>query len=405
MVRRLGGFDVIVVGAGPAGAMAAKGCARQGLETVLIEKYKTPRSKPCGGGVSLKAINLIGNKIPEYLVERYVKGFRFFSPSLDSVELISKDPVGISTSRDKFDAFLTEMAVRQGCKFIDSDKVIDISISSDKAICKLQSGRLIEGDIIIGADGANGITARKVGIREQWRKDQVGLCLETTILLDEEKMKRIDPEIFELYFVDIPLGYGWLFPKKSSISLGIGGCLAYLHQPKNILLGFCRNISRLKKVDIEVSQFSAHIAPAGGFKRKIVSDRVMLVGDAAGFIDPLTGEGIYYAMKSGMLAATACKKAIEENDVRASFLETHYSMVCQKAFGKDLEIALDLTYKIHDHFNTFFHLLKSYSDSSWTDLARGETTYKVLRRKMLPSLMVKLLNKKILKFLHIRREE
>jgi len=130
----------------------------------------------------------------------------------------------------------------------------------------------------------------------------------------------------------------------------------------------------------------------------------MLVGDAAGFIDPLTGEGIYYAMKSGLLAATASKEAIEEDDMCASFLETHYSKVCEKAFEKDLRIALDLTYKIHDHLTTFFDLLKDYSGSSWVDLARGEIDYRVLRRKLLPWLTVRLINRKLRSFFHTRKE-
>jgi len=176
-------FDIAIVGAGPAGAMAAKECARLGLKTALIEKDEINRSKPCGGGISLKALNLIGNKIPKYLIEQYVKGFRLFSPSLDSVELISKDSIGISTTRDKFDAFLINKAIEQGCEFISSDEIIDISILSNKVIGRLKSGRLIESHIIIGADGANSITARKARLRTQWKKDQVGLCLVTTILL------------------------------------------------------------------------------------------------------------------------------------------------------------------------------------------------------------------------------
>jgi len=389
-------FDVIVIGAGPAGSMAARECARQGLRTTIIEKDRIPRSKPCGGGVSSKALKLIGTRISDDLIERYVKGFRFFSPSLDFVNLTSNTTIGISTFRDKFDAFLTKLAVDQGCELTDSDEVIDMSVLRDKVVCVLRSGRVVEGCMVIGADGANGITARITGIRERWERNQVGLCLETTIALDKERLEDFfDPEIFELYFINIPLGYGWVFPKKSSLSLGIGGCLAYIEQPLKILTDFCSTVSKLKKIDIKIPQFRAHLAPSGGFQRKIVSDKVLLVGDAAGFIDPLTGEGIYYAMKSGLVSANACVRAINENNTSASFLETHYSKICEKEIERDLRIALDLTYKIHDHFATFFTLLRSSSGSYWAALARGETSYSMLRRKLLPRIMVQLLSRRL----------
>lgn len=389
-------FDVAVIGAGPAGSIAARECAKQGLETLLIEKEKFPRSKPCGGGVSVKAIDLIDEKIPEDLIERRVRGFRFFSPSLDCVEFSSEDLFGISTTRDRFDAFLVRLAMAEGCKFVDSDAVTDISILKDKASCKMCSGRSVEGDILIGADGSYGITAGKAGIRERWNKDEVGLCLEGTWLLDEERVTRTSSGLFELYFLNSTF-WGWLFPKRSSFSMGIGGCMAGSDQSQEVLRNFCNTISKLKGIDAKISNVRGHLVPGGGFRRKIVSDRVMLVGDAAGFVDPLTGEGIYYAIRSGLSAATACKKAIEDGDASTSFLETHYSKVCEKAFEKDLEIALDLAYKIHNHINIFFDLLKSYSGSGLLELARGETSYGAIRRKVLPWLVVKLAQQRIQK--------
>ena len=382
-----GRFDVIVIGAGPAGSMAAKECAKQGLITCLIEKHKIPRSKPCGGGITLKAIRLIDHKIPKSLIECYIKGFRVISPSLDSVEFHSNKIVGISTSREKFDAFLTALATNEGCQLIDSDQVTKISVLRNKVRCTLQSGRSIEGRIIIGADGTKGITARQTGIREKWNKERVGLCLETTIPLDEGRMKRINSDTFEMYSKN-PLAYSWVLPKRSSISVGIGGVLADLYRPKMLLVNFCKTISKLKKITIPKSQFHAHLAPVGGFKRKIVADRVMLIGDAAGFIDPITGEGVYYAIKSGLLAAMACKEAIENEGWNASYLERHYSKVCDQAFGRDLKIALTWAYRIHNYFSVFFKVLKYYSGTAWEDLATGKTTYRALQKELIPRLMI-----------------
>lgn len=215
-------YEVAVIGSGPAGSTAARRCSEQGLRTIIIEKSKIPRIKPCGGGVSIKALKLIDQQIPESLIDQQVRGFRFYSKSLASATLKSEVPVGITTTRDRFDAFLTKLAVDSGCELIQSDELMDISINKEDVLCKLKSNKLIRANIVIGADGAKGIVAQKTGIRQKWANNEVGLCLETTIPLEKSEMDKIDPDILELYFSDIPLGYGWLFPKKSSISLGLG---------------------------------------------------------------------------------------------------------------------------------------------------------------------------------------
>lgn len=389
------GYDVAVIGAGPAGAIAAKLCAEQGLRTILVEKWKIPRIKPCGGGVSLKALKLIKEKIPDLLVEQNVKGFRFFSKSLDSVELRTTVPIGISTTRDKFDAFLVELAVASGCELVECNALTDFSRHKDGVFCKLKNNRSLRASLVIGADGANGFVARDGGIRQKWLASEMGFCLETSVPFSKEEMRKFDPEIFELYFTDVPMGYGWFFPKRTSVSLGIGGALEYLHKPLEILTTFCKTVSSLKKLDINVSGFHAHLAPAGGFRRKIVSDRIMLAGDAAGFIDPLTGEGIYYAMRSGQLAAKACISAVEKGDFESSFLTQHYAEACEMDFEKDLRIALKLAYRIRNHFDTFFNTLQQSSSSSWADLACGNTNYRELQKKLLPKLLFGMVKRRI----------
>lgn len=398
-------YDVAVIGSGPAGSTAAKRCSEQGLRTILIEKSKIPRPKPCGGGVSLKALKQIDHQIPESLIDQQVRGFRFYSKSLASVTMKSEVPVGITTTRDRFDAFLTKLAVDSGCKLFQSDELTDISINKEGVLCKLKSNNLIMANMVIGADGANSIVAQKSGIRQKWANNEVGLCLETTVPLEKSEMEKINPDILELYFSDIPFGYGWLFPKKSSVSLGIGGALASLHKPMEILTDFCRTISDTKKIKLRASGCHAHLAPAGGFKRRVVTDRVMLVGDAAGFIDPFTGEGICYAIRSGHLAALACVRSIEKDKFGTDFLEKNYARICNDDFGKDLRIALFLSYRVHDHFDTFFDALQHSSSSSWSDLAIGKTTYRKLQNRLLPKLLLRLVERRFEKMMGHKKGE
>lgn len=387
-------FDVIVVGAGPAGSMAARRCTEQGLTTILIEKERIPRPKLCAGAVSLKAIRLIPRGIPSHLNEESIQGFRFFSPKLRSIEIASQEPLAMSVSRDRFDAFLVSLAVDCGCTFRDSDALVDVKTQKQEVICRLKSGSLVRSQMIIGADGVAGIVAAKTAIRNNWEKDQIGLCLETRIPVTMDDLRRIG-KVFELYLIDIPLGYGWVLPKRSSISLGIGGCLAYLKKPQELLVSFIQTVSKLKGLKLKFSNFGAHLVPAGGFERKLFSERTILAGDAAGFVDPLSGEGIYYAMKSGLLAADACKKALDQGDTSPSFLSRHYSVACNKEFGKDLKIALDLTYRIHANYDLFLDVLDSAAGSIWVELAKGETTYGALKRKLLPKMINKLISRKV----------
>ena len=388
-------FDVIVVGAGPAGSTAAKKCSDYGLETILIEKQSIPRLKPCGGGVSQKALKLIEGGVPDDLVEQRIKGIRLFSPSLRSVDLVAQKPIGITTQRDKFDAFLTQLAIKAGCQLIQADEVIDLLIEEEGVTCKLKSGKTFKGSIIIGADGANSVVAAKAGIRKKWSNDEVGLCFESEVRISDADMKKLDPDLLELYFINIPFGYGWLFPKKSSISLGVAGGLAYLQNKRSIFSDFCSTVSKLKGINITVPKFEAHLAPAGGINRKIVADRTMLVGDAAGFIDPFTGEGIYYAMRSGQIAADCCKKAIEEHTTNRLFFERNYGKVCYEDFIKDLKVALRLTHLVHGRFDAFFNVLGKSPGTSMIELSSGTTYYRTLQKKLLPKLVFSVLGSKL----------
>jgi flavin-dependent dehydrogenase len=254
---------------------------------------------------------------------------------------------------------------------------------------------MVHTQLLVGADGANSMVAHQSGIRRRWTRGEVGFCLETTLPLSPSAMKQIDTDLFEFYFLNIPLGYGWVFPKTSAISLGIGGALAHLRRPQDLLLHFSQTVAKLKQIPLNLARIHAHLTPAGGFPRRVVTDRVMLAGDAAGFIDPLVGEGIYYAIKSGQLAATACQQSLEHNDGTALFLNAHYARTCADAFGKDLRVALDLTYRIHTHFDLFFDTLKHSSSTTWVDLATGKVNYRTLRRRVLSQLLLRLMKQKL----------
>ena len=308
-------YDVIIVGAGPSGSMAARTCAEKDLNTIILDKQSFPRNKPCGGGVSKKALDLIGENLPEEIIEGYVHGFKIFSKKMDCVELRSEGVVGVTTIRSRFDSYLLNLAKEKGAEFRQDSKVVNVDIKNNKVACKLENGDEIEGKIVIGSDGAHGLIAKKTKIRERWDQKEIGICVESDLKVDSDFFKGFEENFLELYMLDVPHGYGWVFPKKSSISIGIGMKYDKIINHKEVFKKFCAKISEIKASDLNVDNYNIHIIPSGGFERKVSTDRVLLVGDAAGFIDPLTGEGIYYALKSGKIAAYACSYAIEKKSV------------------------------------------------------------------------------------------
>lgn len=388
-------FDVAIIGAGPSGAIAAKRCADYRLSTVLVEKQTLPRVKLCGGAISIRTLPLIGSEIPEELIEQRIKGFRFYSPTLKPIDKVSKEPMGVSVKREAFDAFLAGLAVKAGCKLIQTNPLTDLKVNEKGVSLSLKNGDTIAAPLVIGADGVNSLVAQKTNIRQHFPTNQVALCLESNIPLDKTDMAKLNPDLLELYFTNIAYGYGWVFPKRSGVSVGIGGSLAQIENPRQIFDDFCKTVSDLKGIKIEAATVGAHLEPAGGFNHKVVADNTLLVGDAAGFADPFTGEGIYYAIKSGQLAADTAKEALKRGRFDSGFLFKNYAKTCDKEFGKDLRVALQITQLLQNHIDTFFMGLDQSSGASITNLSTGATTYSELKRKIIPRLLAGLVKSKI----------
>ena len=159
----------------------------------------------------------------------------------------------------------------------------------------------------------------------------------------------VGDRLVEFYFIG-DRGYGWIFPKRDRISIGIGEFAAQVHNLKGSFSRFVRDVSVQKNIDIEgrISGINSYRLPAGGFERRIHGDRVLLTGDAAGFVDPFLGEGIYYALKSGEIAADVAAGAVESGDFSERFLQ-EYVMRCEKEFNYDLKSALKFANFAYGH--------------------------------------------------------
>jgi len=340
-------YDVVVVGAGPAGATAAKFLAEKGVKVLLIDKSSFPRDKPCGGGLSVRTLKRF-NYISKDSIASYSFSGRIHSSSLKyQVQLHKDEPIAAFVLRKDFDDGLLQLAIEKGTTFMVGKTVTDVSILPEKVKIKLNTGEYVESKLVIGADGIYSTIAKKSGLGHH--DQHTGRCLfqeyplASSLLDDYFTEKRIFH--FHLRFMGI-IGYGWVFPKKDSVNIGIGEIKPSAPQTANRLnlKEFYENYIHLLKESkiipptIKLGKIQGGILPLNPLK-KTFADRIVLCGDAAGLMNPLTGDGIDYAMSSGKIAAEVCTEALEADDTSAFFL-SKYQQLWKNDFGKEIKLCL-----------------------------------------------------------------
>ena len=287
---------MLVVGAGPAGSAAALHLARGGARVVLAERARFPRDKPCGGGLTGRALRHAPcpvDPVVEDVVDRFEVGLRYRR----RFERRSGAPVILMTQRRRLDALLAEQAAAAGADLREGARVEDLAPAPDGATARV-AGCAIRADVVVGADGANGATARAAGLGEGIVR---GVALEANVPWERlDRTRYRGRAVVELGVV--PGGYGWVFPKETHANLGVGGW----GEEGPRLRGHLGELARrhgLGPADLE--EVKGHRLPMRPLGASPQRHRVLLVGDAAGLVDPLSGDGIYEAFVSARLAAEA----------------------------------------------------------------------------------------------------
>jgi geranylgeranyl reductase family protein len=355
------------------------------LKTVLLEKEKMPRSKLCGGGVTPKVLKLLDFNLPEEIIESAPRSARIHVGQ-NCFKFHSTRPLVYMTSREKFDTVLARRASDAGAEVKDATLVQNLITNQSSIEVQTRQGSF-ETKMVIGCDGTGGPTARATSLYERWEPNEVAYAIESEVPVGKKVVRNFmgPEEYFDLYFGVSPAGYGWIFPKDDHLTVGVGCRLSKLRDGKELFNGFLKNIPELQGRDIPGPK--AHLIPLGGAVHvPVVGDRVLLAGDSAGFAEPLLGEGIYFAIWGGQIAAEVAEEACRTAKFGAQFLRT-YERRCENAFGTDFKAAFRLAKASYlenydmDGLATFFFSNKSFHECM-VGLMDGSMRYRDVRAKL-----------------------
>lgn len=361
MARRA---DVVVVGAGPGGSTAAYELARAGVDVLLLDRAAFPRDKPCGGGVLISAARLLPYSL-DPVTEQTITAFRVRFRRTWEFEHHYHQPLAIMTQRARLDAYMAEQAVAVGAVFRDDTAVR--SIEQDGIVTlQLANGDSVQAGALIAADGANGIVRRALGLPRL----RAAVALEGNAARSSAPAGERWTDTVGLELGSMPGGYGWVFPKGDHCNVGVGGYPGAAPTLRDELAAY----AQVESFNADtLTSLRAHHLPLRDPDSALVSGSTVFVGDAAGLVDPLSGEGIGNAIRSGQLAADAVRDYL---DGRTPDLSA-YERGIKREIEPELAAARQLQALFHYTPWPYTQLLQR-SDRFWQAfcrIVRGEATY------------------------------
>jgi geranylgeranyl reductase family protein len=391
---------VIVAGAGPAGATAARRLALSGRPVQLLDRRSFPRQKPCGGGISIRVLSRFPylehelSRIATHTVRRlYLEG-----PGGQSTVIEADGPAALMIRRVEFDDLLVSLALEAGAELVTGADIVGARETADEVELTTRDGRQFSAPAVIAADGVHSVIARRLGLNPGWTAASVALdMMEET---PRSTLRDVDPSTLWVSYahqpsrvvappVVAPEGYAYIFPKRDHVNVGIGYILSYYREaledsPYELQCDFIDDLRRRRIIEGESvrENFTPFLIPVGGPLTPPARGRVLLAGDAGGFVNGFTAEGIYYAMVSGEHAADA----LLADDPRP--VADRYRRMVDDEIGAELRDSVRLQrYLFRDRGRIAAVIDGAGRDHSMTrlilDFAMGRMSYRTLRRRML----------------------
>lgn len=358
-------WDVVVVGAGPAGASAALAAAQAGVSVVLIERAELPRYKLCGGGlIGLSLAALPPGFTPPIRNEaRKVT----FSLDLDATTTRSATATVIPmVMRSEFDALLVDHAVAAGVALRAATTVERIQQGDDLVEVQASNGP-VRTRVLIGADGSTSRVARAIGAR--YRQVDLGMEVE----LDLPPADR--PDWSERVLIDFggtPGAYGWIFPKGDRLTLGAIAAKGDSARQRQYIADL---VERHGLVGYDIAHEGGHLTRCRAADSPLAVNRILLAGDAAGLLEPWTREGISFALRSGRLAGQAAA-ALVTTATGPAEIGRRYADAVESTMGREMAVGFTALAAYSRHPRAFYRALASTSPGwkAFERLSRGETT-------------------------------
>jgi geranylgeranyl reductase family protein len=406
MKRSGSAASVIVVGAGPAGATAARALALSGVLVTLLDRSSFPRNKPCGGGISARALRRFPyleralRRIPTHALRRlHLEG-----PDGGSALVEADETAALMIRRVEFDALLVSLALEAGATLVAGAEIAQASASNDRVLLQARDGRRFDAPFVIAADGVHSVVARRLGLNRQWPRRSLALDMmeETprTTLQDVDSCT-----MWVAYGYESPFsysraagsrtaeGYAYVFPKRDHVNVGLGYVLSYYRDaiaadPYDLQRQLVSSLTARGVMAGESSRrhFTPFLIPVGGPLPQTAHGRVLLTGDAGGFVNAITAEGIYYAMVTGELAARAIIDTADDSGAERT--ARRYRQAWRHEIGAELRDSVLIQRHLFAHRSRIARVIRAAATQSGStrallDYAIGRRSYASARRHLL----------------------